>query len=575
MRDNSIAGLAKVLSRDCDLKITISGERSYISQDGSYINLARMEDTPTGRMLVTGLCIHEVGHKNHSDLASKPPGLIGHIVNIIEDIRVEALTIKERPGTSFDLDAVMKHYVDKGGLDPVDLSGAICGKVMAYGRAGLLGQECMRTIEPACDEIMEDAFGKDFIGELLDIIEPIPFLTSSADSVAMAQKVHDLIEHQKEKPSNEDSTKQENEGGKENEQDENTNNEGRGATENSGENSEEDKSPGSAIPNGSNNTERTPEDSSTTSEGIDKEGEETKASMPSNGARNKLSAEQTDKLLADESDYGDLSKMIQSETNEMATENDSVPLLPGLYKDKQSHSKLNEVKAISASSRMRAKMMGMLQDIKRQPESFGSSGKKLSTSRLHKIALGDPRIFTKKIEVKDINTAIVIAIDYSGSMRGRNDISNPAAYAIHNALFGLKGAATASIGFGCKDSNYNQQLMVLVDFKQKPTSDKFNRNGEGSTPTHEAIWAARAMLLSRPEPRKILLVITDGDPDDFGKTIKATEKTERDGIEIAAVGVCCPCVKRLWKKSKVINTIEELPSTLFEVMNELLIERRK
>jgi hypothetical protein len=91
--DNSIAGLAMVLSKSVSMNITVSGESSYISSKGD-INIAAMPDTPLGKMLTSGLVMHEVSHRNHSDLTSKPSGLHGTLTNIIEDIRVEALTSK-------------------------------------------------------------------------------------------------------------------------------------------------------------------------------------------------------------------------------------------------------------------------------------------------------------------------------------------------------------------------------------------------------------------------------------------------------------------------------------------------
>ena len=108
-------------------------------------------------------------------------------------------------------------------------------------------------------------------------------------------------------------------------------------------------------------------------------------------------------MLKEKTGYGDLSELIQSELDEMAANipdivRAGIPSLPEIGRLKPQFGKLNEVEAISASSRMRAKMMGMLQSIKRQPKSYGLSGKKLASGRLVRMATGDPRIFKKKIE---------------------------------------------------------------------------------------------------------------------------------------------------------------------------------
>ena len=42
IRDQELAGLAMVLSRDANIKITVGGDSSFCKPDGSHINIARM-----------------------------------------------------------------------------------------------------------------------------------------------------------------------------------------------------------------------------------------------------------------------------------------------------------------------------------------------------------------------------------------------------------------------------------------------------------------------------------------------------------------------------------------------------
>jgi cobaltochelatase CobT len=246
-------------------------------------------------------------------------------------------------------------------------------------------------------------------------------------------------------------------------------------------------------------------------------------------------------------------------------------MLPVIGKLKASFGKLDEVEAISASSRMRAKMMGMLQSIKRQPKSYGLSGRKLASGRLVRMATGDPRIFRKKIEKVEVNTAVTVLLDLSGSMSGKYEVANAAAFALHTTLFGLKGVAVCSVEFSGK--NNDPEVNILVDFGKKPLSENFNHRPFNGTPTHNAIWAGRAMLLQRPEPRKIMLILTDGSPDDGSETTAATQRTMKDGIEIAAIGIVDECVRLYWDNHKIIKSIQELPAAMFGVMEGLLIKK--
>jgi cobalamin biosynthesis protein CobT len=82
------------------------------------------------------------------------------------------------------------------------------------------------------------------------------------------------------------------------------------------------------------------------------------------------------------------------------------------------------------------------------------------------------------------------------------------------------------------------------------------------------------MLLQRPEPRKIMLILTDGCPCNALETQAATKRTLKDGIEIAAIGIMHNGVKNFWDKYRIINSIQELPPAMFGVMEELLIQPR-
>jgi len=111
---------------------------------------------------------------------------------------------------------------------------------------------------------------------------------------------------------------------------------------------------------------------------------------------------------------------------------------------------------------------------------------------------------------------------------------------------------------------------MLVDFGRKPLSENFNHHPFDGTPTDTAIWAARALLLQRTEPRKIMLILTDGGPDNGTETKTATQRSMKDGIEIAAIGIMDKSVQRYWDNHQIISKIEELPAAMFRVMEGLL-----
>ncbi|MBI2354439.1 MAG: VWA domain-containing protein [Deltaproteobacteria bacterium] len=557
MRDQELAGLAMTLGRDANIKITVGGNTSYCTTDGTHINIARMPATPLGRMLMTGLVFHEVGHKNYTR-GDRPDGLLGDMMNVIEDIRVDRETIKDRPGTCFNLEAVTTHYVNKGSLEPKDLPQALLGKVMVHGFGRVLRQQSILTLEPLCDEIMDDAFGPDFIDEVAAIIKDIPKLRNTAEATAMAQQLIDLLIQQQAPPLPQQSKQQQ---GQQEEQEEPDNShEATGSQQQPGDD-------GGTVEPDVQDTQQP-----------DKRGQEDDGGVQADGAGGngggcRPTPEQIVQIVKIKTGYGDLSRLIQAELNEMADsvpydKRATIPTLPFIGRLQPAYGRLDEVEALSASSRMRAKLMGMLQAVKRRPKSYGLSGRKLVSRRLPWLETGDPRIFSRKVETAEINTAVMVLLDLSGSMCDSYEVANAAAFALHTTLFGLKGVAVCTLEFSGKDQQPDVNL--LVEFGRKPLSENFNHRPVNGTPTHNAIWAARALLLARPEPRKIMLILTDGSPDSEVDTTAATRKAMRDGIEIAAIGIIDENVRHFWDNHRIIESIRELPAAMFGIMEGLL-----
>jgi cobalamin biosynthesis protein CobT len=453
---------------------------------------------------------------------------------------------------------------------------------MAYGFGRLMNHQAIIPLEILCTEMMDDAFGQDFVDDVDTIIKDLPKLRSTRDSTVMAQKLIDLLVQQQLALHQPAPTippvppSQEQTGIQEEQQNLVTSGNSSSNEEIQGQPSISNKQQ-LQVQKGkrgrSGKQETTVDDKKSENKIEAGQASGFGGSGASSGGGNRPSPEEIEELLKNKSVYGDLSALIQSELDELAESTPvkaGIPELPDIGRLKSSHGKLDEVEAVSASSRMRARLMGLLQSIKMQPQSYGLSGRKLASGRLVKMGLGDPRIFRKKIEKFGVNTAVIVLLDLSGSMAGRYEIANAAAYALHLTLYGLKGVAVCSLEFSGKDNQ--PEVSVLVDFGLKPKSENFNHHPFDGTPTDTAIWAGRALLLQRPEPRKIMLILTDGSPDNGQETREATKRTMQDGIEIAAIGIMANSVKNYWDNHKIIEVIQELPAAMFGIMEGLLIK---
>jgi cobalamin biosynthesis protein CobT len=290
-------------------------------------------------------------------------------------------------------------------------------------------------------------------------------------------------------------------------------------------------------------------------------------------------------LLTGTGGYGDLSAMVTQELTDLAAQTrqhlrHDIPLLPKVGRRRASPNKLDETHALAACSRMRSRLLTLLQAETLQPRHYGSSGRKLVGKRLVRMALGDARLFARRVESRALSTAVIILLDTSGSMFDecagglkRFEIANPAAYALHVALKGLPGVVAASAAFATP-SRHQPSVNILVDFAEAPKSNAFNLQPDGGTPTHDALWYARAALLQRPESRKIILLLTDGFPMNGEETLAATKRCEKDGIEIAALGINTEAVRRYWKNFEVIKDVRDLPQAMFIMIEQSLLSQK-
>jgi cobalamin biosynthesis protein CobT len=86
----------------------------------------------------------------------------------------------------------------------------------------------------------------------------------------------------------------------------------------------------------------------------------------------------------------------------------------------------------------------------------------------------------------------------------------------------------------------------------------------------EAIWFGAASLLRCREPRKVLMVITDGQPNESLSTLELLQRCRDSGIETVGVGLGLD-VSHLFPIAITINDLSELRAQLFELSKAVLL----
>jgi nitric oxide reductase activation protein len=235
----------------------------------------------------------------------------------------------------------------------------------------------------------------------------------------------------------------------------------------------------------------------------------------------------------------------------------------GLFVDARSH-----------SFPLRRSLLSLLESRARTNRWCVEQGRRVKTSRLSRLCTGDARIFERRFTKKAINTAITLLLDSSSSMNAndRMGLAKEACVALSLAIDAMQGVALEVMTFPYGSASLGRHGFGLAkDFNETTAAIKkrFSRiSSNGGTPMAPAIVTAGSRLLRRPEPRKVMLVLTDGEPDSLELTHAAIETMK--GIEMIGIGIESSEVARVFERFVVIQDVRDLPQQLLTKARELL-----
>ena len=198
---------------------------------------------------------------------------------------------------------------------------------------------------------------------------------------------------------------------------------------------------------------------------------------------------------------------------------------------------------------------------------------------------------TRTVRRDKVTVAVAVVVDQSGSMAPRMTEAARALTAICAPLDEV-GCPVLAIGFRTghfyenpgDNGNYHRSHSVDIDvFKgwDEPVRNCLGRftkvKATGGTPMSDGIQFALQALSARKERHRILLVVTDGDPD-YGHdaVIRRQQRLAREaGIALVGVGIDygCESVRRLYAQHVVVERVSELPTQLLAVVDRIVFPR--
>ena len=517
--ERSLHILGPVLGRKRGVEVRIGGAAACTDGNTIWLPALPLDDVEAA-VLGFGLLFHETNHVRYTDFAvARGEGLVGALTNALEDIRIDALGHREYPGGRREEEQLVAALIRRG-------EAKTCAKddhparilesyVMWRLEYDVLGIDAAQGMTEAAEALFREKFKPGLQTKLDALMFGIRDCRSTAEVHELARRIGAMLEEEAHGEETQYAQEQE------------------------------------APP-------------------------EQQASGASS-LRQALDASPKDHV----SGIGELAQAaITAKAGEAPERN--LPMLRGMASGAASAGGeavafSTEVKA--ATNALRQRLAGLLQAqtlCRRYPAVVG---RRIDTRRLSRFEAGDPRIFVRETVGLQTDTAVQILVDRSGSMgssRSRMnsgaprpiEVARAACYATALALQQVPGVAIAAAAF---PGDGEHDVIVMGEFAQRidRQAGRFALlEAGGGTPMAEAMLWGAGELIARGNPRRILLVATDGAYDeDLGRAMVL--RLERAGIEALGIGMHWD-VSHLFVRSREISTIGELPRAMFELLLEAI-----
>ncbi|MCQ4860545.1 hypothetical protein NE637_05190 [Desulfovibrio desulfuricans] len=229
-----------------------------------------------------------------------------------------------------------------------------------------------------------------------------------------------------------------------------------------------------------------------------------------------------------------------------------------------------KLQALQASIALRTRLQCFLQAQTQRRCSIGRRGT-LHPSSLHRLQVGNDRVFQKESVHQGLNTAVHILLDVSGSMAGAPiNLANRACFAVTTALSHIRGVNPAVTAFPAV--SVTNSVFPIMRHGQ-PLPDRFDIRASGGTPLAGAMWWVLQTMLPLKEQRKMILIITDGMPDNQLAANNAIGVAQKLGFEVYGLGIRDEHITHLLPHtSKVVNDLPDLVPAMFAMLQAALLK---
>ena len=545
---NALPIVAAAYGEKFGVKVLIQGQDAFTDGERIVIPTANPDD-PHYQQIAWGYLAHEAAHIRHTNFdmvqkaSSKP--IRKELLNIIEDVRIENELAKDYPGTRRSISQVIEYMVDTQQMcvpEQLEPASNLQAWLLFRLRCHFLGQKALTPLYQAVDERVRQLFPAAAMSRLSAMLTAVPSLVSTGEVLKLVDAIVSMLEEESRPPQDESDA----DGGDDIGQD------------------------ASNYSNNSSDSQTPEADSSAMGDAA-----ETGDSDHSDQADNLRQALEASAAQFEPDTFAQVAEVLseQAEGHQGVT-----PLsLPQAEQAMLGDEAILTLSA-SESAQIRARLRGMVQSSQDNRNHAKRHGLRVATHRLAASQAGESRLFIQRQPRIAPNAAVHLLVDISGSMgkpigegnRKYFHVANEAALALAMALEGIPGVVPAVSYF----PGIHQEVSIALLPKQsvRHRAACFDQKPRGCTPMAQAMWFAANSLLAQKQKRKLMIVLTDGDPDDWAATHDIVDRCRRSGFELLGIGIQTRSVEKFFPQSIVINDVKDLKRELFEVTQQLLIQ---
>ncbi|WIF71700.1 VWA domain-containing protein [Proteus vulgaris] len=545
---NALPIVAAAYGEKFGVKVLIQGQDAFTDGERIVIPTANPDD-PHYQQIAWGYLAHEAAHIRHTNFdmvqkaSSKP--IRKALLNIIEDVRIENELAKDYPGTRRSISQVIEYMVDTQQMcvpEQPEPASNLQAWLLFRLRCHFLGQKALTPLYQAVDERVRQLFPAAAMSRLSAMLTAVPSLASTGEVLKLVDAIVAMLEEESRPPQD-----------------------------------ESDADNGDDIGQDASNDSNSSSDSQTPETGSSATGDaaETGDSDNSDQADNLRQALEASAAQFESDTFAQVAEVLseQAEGHQGVT-----PLsLPQAEQAMLGDEAILTLSA-SESAQIRARLRGMVQSSQDNRNHAKRHGLRVATHRLAASQAGESRLFIQRQPRIAPNAAVHLLVDISGSMgkpigegnRKYFHVANEAALALAMALEGIPGVVPAVSYF----PGIHQEVSIALLPKQsvRHRAACFDQKPRGCTPMAQAMWFAANSLLAQKQKRKLMIVLTDGDPDDWAATHDIVDRCRRSGFEPLGIGIQTRSVEKFFPQSIVINDVKDLKRELFEVTQQLLIQ---